>query len=372
MSVYLDHAATTPLRAEVKSAMLDAMDRFGNPSSAHQWGREARAAINRYRKTIAEIIGCSPTEIVFTSGGTESNNMAINGLVDSGRVQHIMTGKLEHDAVLKPVKRAENHGVVVDFIDHNPDGQVTLKEVQNQPISEDTLVSVMMVNNEIGILNDVKEIGNYAREKGAVVHTDAVQAMGIYDVNVSELNVDLLSCSAHKFNGPKGSGFLYVRSGTKISPLLLGGSQENGLRPGTTDIVGICGLAKALECAHENRDIHFEHLSRLKSLLTDRLKNEIPSARINGSADPGISSPKILSASFNPELAGDNILFKMDLHGIGLSGGSACSSGAQKGSHVQEALGNDWPTLRFSFGSETTLDEIDIAMETLKKVLRIS
>jgi cysteine desulfurase len=372
MGIYLDHAATTPLRAEVKSAMIEAMDRFGNPSSAHQWGREAKAAINRYRKTIAEIIGCSPTEIIFTSGGTESNNMAIKGLLDSGRVRHLVTGNLEHDAVLKPVQKAEEKGFAVDFVEHNDDGQITLKEIQNRPLTDRTLVSLMMVNNEIGILNDVRGVANYAGEKGAIFHTDAVQALGIYDINVSDLPVDMLSCSAHKFNGPKGSGFLYVRSGTNISPLSLGGSQENGIRPGTTDIVGICGLAIALELAHANRENHYEHLRKVKTRLVDRLKSEIPSVCFNGSVNPSKSSPKILSVSIDPALGGDNLLFKMDLHGVALSGGSACSSGAQKASHVQEALGNEWPTLRFSFGTDTTLAEIDSAADILKKVLKMT
>ncbi len=372
--VYLDNAATTPLDPEVIEVMTHGMNTiFGNPSSIHAQGREARAAIEKARKKIAAYLGCTPSEIFFTSGGTEADNMAIYGSVQDLGIRHIITSPLEHHAVLHTIEHLRAKNLIKhSFVDADAKGKVSLshlsKLLEKNPKS---LVSLMEANNEIGTLNSIIDIGEICEEYDAVFHSDTVQTMGHYKHSTASQKVHFMACAAHKLHGPKGVGFIYIRNTLKISPFIHGGSQERNMRGGTENMIGILGLSKAFELAEENLEAHQMHIQHLKTHMSSRILSEISGTEINGAVDIANSLYTVLNISFPESEMGEMLLFNLDIMGISASGGSACSSGSNKGSHVLAALGvnPNRPSVRFSFSKMNTLSEIDFTVEALKKIL---
>lgn len=365
--IYLDNAATTAIDPEVLDAMIPVLkDFYGNPSSSHAHGRKVKALIEESRSKVASLLGCSAAEITFTSGGTEADNMAIRGAVSTLGVEHIITSPIEHHAVLHTVEelhhdgKVQMHLVKLDALGH-VDFEHLESVLQEHPKA---LVSLMHGNNEIGNLLDLERTGTLCRKYQALFHTDTVQTMGHYTFNLAELPVDFLVCGAHKFNGPKGVGFLYMNKKNRVRPYITGGAQERELRGGTENVYGIVGLAKALEVSYRDLEKKKAHITALKELMISELKNNIADIRFNGDAE-GNSLYTVLSVSFPPNPQGDMLLFNLDLAGISASGGSACSSGAVGGSHVMKGIGADASrtTIRFSFGKFNTADEI---LQTVK------
>jgi cysteine desulfurase len=372
--VYLDNAATTPLDPEVIEVMTQGMKTlFGNPSSIHAQGREARAAIEKARKKIAAYLGCTPSEIFFTSGGTEADNMAIYGSVQDLGIRHIISSPLEHHAVLHTIEHLRAKNLVThSFVDADAKGKVSLshlsKLLEKNPKS---LVSLMEANNEVGTLNPILDIGEICEEYKAVFHSDTVQTMGHYKHSTASQKVHFMACAAHKLHGPKGVGFIYIRNTLKISPFIHGGSQERNMRGGTENMIGILGLSKAFELAEENLEAHQLHIQHLKTHMSSRILSEISGAEINGANDSENSLYTVLNISFPESEMGEMLLFNLDIMGISASGGSACSSGSNTGSHVLAALGvnPNRPAVRFSFSKMNTLSEIDFTVDALKKIL---
>jgi len=372
--IYLDNAATTPLDPEVIQSMTRNMESlYGNPSSIHAQGRETRSAIEKARKKIAGFLNCTPSEIFFTSGGTEADNMAINGSVLDLGVKHIITSKLEHHAVLHTVENLLHRGLVeLSYVDIHPDGKINKEHLihllKNKP---HTLVSLMEANNEIGTRLNLEEMGLICEEFGALFHSDTVQTMGHYSHDVQKQKVHFMACAAHKLHGPKGSGFIYIRNTLKIKPFIQGGSQERNMRGGTENVFGILGLEKAFELAELEMDNHRKHIQGLKTHMSERILNEIPGSEINGAIHPEESLYTVLNICFPESKIGDMLLFNLDIEGISASGGSACTSGSEQGSHVLTALGKNpqRPAVRFSFSKFNTLEEIDRTVEILKKLL---
>ena len=372
--IYLDHASTTPMNNEVIDVMTKALkENYGNASSIHQLGKENRVLIEKARTRMGESIGASSEEIIITSGGTESDNMALiktaEAYADEGK--HIITTTIEHAAVLESLKYLESKGFEVSYLSPDEKGQITLEQVQ-QAIRPDTImISIIYANNELGSIQPIKEIGEYLEALGRKIyfHTDAVQAYGILRIDVDELKVDLLSVSAHKMNGPKGIGFLYVRQGVKIPSLILGGAQENRHRAGTENIPAILGFKKAIELNLAEKERRYKHLKELKSEFIEQLKEGTIDYSINGTIEKAM--PHILSVSF-PAIQSDMLLIQMDLNGVAVSAGSACSAGNLEASHVLTSIyGEDAVevnhTIRFSFGSTNTLEEIDHVIYLLEK-----
>jgi len=371
VNVYFDNAATTALDKDVFDAMVPYMlEYFGNPSSAHTYGRKTRAAVENARLTVAESIGANPDEIYFTSGGTEGDNTAILSAVRGLGSKHIITSRLEHHAVLNTVKSlAKNAEITLHFLDNDVNGNLDLAQLEGllQKLPR-AFVSLMHGNNEIGNLNDIERIGNLCKANNALFHTDTVQTMGHFRFDLSELNVDFLVGSAHKFHGPKGVGFLYVRNSVNVSPLLYGGSQERGVRAGTENVAGIVGLAKALEVAYSGFDSHRNFISHLKRCCLQKLQSRFPSVVFNGnSGSIDRSMHTVISASF-PSTR-QHLLSYLDTKGIAASGGSACTSGAAS-SHVLTALGAETgkQVLRFSFSRFNSVQEIDYLIQQLADV----
>lgn len=371
--IYLDHAATTPIDSAVFSAMTPYLtDKFGNASSIHAVGREARAAIDEARDTIASAVGASAAEITFTSGGTEADNLAILGAARSNRAKgdHIVTCVTEHHAVLESCAQLEHEGFRVTYLPVNADGLISADEVQAAMEDGTILVSIMHVNNEIGVIQPVSAIGRVVKERGALFHTDAVQSFGVIPVDVDRLNVDLLSASAHKIYGPKGSGFLYVRSGVRTQPLQFGGSQERERRPGTENVAGIVGLRAAAELAVAQIDTTPVRLAELRDYLIDTVIERISDVRVNGHRQ--LRAPGNANLSFEG-VEGEMLLLNLDLEGIAASSGSACSSGATAPSHVLVALGMPEAymrgSLRLSVGRSTTKEDLDQAISALEKIV---
>jgi len=371
--VYLDNAATTPMDDRVIEAMLPFMRaHFGNPSSVHSHGREVRTAIEKARKKVAELLQASPSEIFFTSGGTEADNTALVCGIESHGIQHAITSPLEHHAVLHTLEMLAKKGKIqLSFLDVNEKGEINLQQLESLLHAHPkSLVSLMQGNNEIGNLNDLEQIGTLARTYDAFFHSDTVQTMGHYTHDLSTLPVDALVAGAHKFHGPKGVGFLYVRKDKKIHPFIHGGAQERNMRGGTENVIGIIGLAKALEISLEELDAHRSHIQKIKGYFVEKLKQDIPGVAFNGcSADLQKSLYTVLSVSLPPSEANRGmLLFHLDLEGISASGGSACSSGVSVGSHVMRALQHpaDRDVVRFSFSRFTTMEEIDYTLEKLK------
>src|ERR1035437_2322954 len=342
MKVYLDNAATTALDQEVIDAMLPVMEfKFGNPSSIHSYGREARTLIEASRKTVANLLNVSPAEIFFTSCGTEANNMAIRCSIRDLGIKHVISSRIEHHAVEMTLEQMENEGAIkLSYVDIDNQGHVDLDHLDELLVNNDrSLVSLMHANNEIGTMLPIKKVSELCKQYNAVVHSDTVQTMAHYVHDLRNLNVHFVNCSAHKFHGPKGIGFIYINSAIKIHPFIFGGSQERNMRGGTENIYGIVGLAKAMEIAYKNLDKDMEHIKGLKFYMVEQLKEAIPRVKFNGDVENGLYT--VLSVSFPPSDISEMLLFNLDIEGIAASGGSACSSGSDIGSHVLSGIGAD-------------------------------
>ena len=386
---YLDHAATTPLRAEALEVMLPFLrEHFGNASSLHGPGRRARVAVDAARERVAGVLGCEPAEVVFTSGGTEADNAALRGVLTGASARAtgrtgLVTTAAEHHAVLAPAEALGENGHAVLFLAPGPAGAVSAAAVAEALTPETGLVSVVLVNNEVGAVAPVRTLTDLAHAAGALVHTDAVQAAGLLDLNVDALGVDLLSLSGHKVGGPKGAGALFVRQGTPFSPFVAGGSQERGRRGGTENVAAVVGFAEALALAEAERTEHVRRLETLQQRLAGRLRASFGDAmRFNtplaGFAEHAAeTAPHILSVSFQPRdgmaLDGEMLLAGLDLEGVHVSAGSACTSGALEPSHVLLAMGVDHATagatIRFSLGRTTTETDADTAASAAERVV---
>lgn len=373
MRVYLDNAATTPIAPEVIEVMIPVLTNdFGNPSSAHFYGRQTKALIETSRRTISKLLNCQASEIIFTSGGTEADNMALYSSVHQMGVKHIITSTIEHHAVGHTAEMIANAGEAkLSYVKINEKGVVDLVDLEKLLQSgEKTLVSLMHANNEISTLLPMKEVSMLCRKYDALFHSDTVQTMGHYTFDLKELDIDFITCAAHKIHGPKGIGFLYVNKNIKVEPLIHGGAQERGLRGGTENVYGIVGLAKAMELAFEDVLGHQKHVQSLKTYLIDNLKEAFPTVHFHGETDPEKSLYTVLNVCFPSTPKAGILLFTLDLKGVAVSGGSACSSGAIKGSHVLEGINADTtrPNVRFSFSRYTTKQEIEFALEQVKSV----
>ncbi len=368
-NVYLDNAATTPLSEEVLEAMMPYLTTFyGNPSSVHHLGRKSKAAIEEARRTIAGFLNCSPAELFFTSGGTEADNLALYGAVLDLDVKHAITTAIEHKAVLETLKGWKAEGKIrLSIVRLTADGSVDLEHLETLLRTKDkTLVSLMHANNEIGNLLPLKKVGEMCRKYNAYFHSDTVQTMGHYRFDLADLNVDFITGSAHKFHGPKGVGFLYVKKGLKINAMITGGGQERNMRAGTEPVYAIVGLAKAMEIAYHKLDEHRAHIEAVKFRMVEKLKEKISGIRFNGrSHTDGLYT--VLSCCLPESDKGDMLLYSLDLYGIACSGGSACNSGASKGSHVLQAIGANLlrPNVRFSFSRYTTFEDVEYAADQL-------
>jgi cysteine desulfurase len=374
--IYLDHAATTPLHPQVIHLMHETMlSNYGNPSSIHAEGRTSRALIEKARKTMAKHFNCSIGEIFFTSGATESNNMIIQGAVSGLGVQTIITAATEHHAVLHTIEVLEKEGKIkVIYLPLDKEGNpsiLSLEEHLSKQENKKVLVSLMHSNNETGTLLDWENVGAICQKYDALFHSDTVQSVGFYDIDLQNIPVHFIAGSAHKFNGPKGVGFTYIRNENAIPPFQHGGSQERNMRGGTENLLGIVGMALALDLAMSEKSERFAHLEKLKLQLFNGLKNVIPGIQING---PGLenSHPKILNIGFPPNPKATMILFNLDIEGISASGGSACSSGTDTGSHVLRAIypENQHISVRFSFSHLNTSAEVDKVIEIISNIYR--
>lgn len=378
MNVYLDNAATTPVAPEVVDAMVPVLrEAFGNPSSTHSFGRKTKALIETSRRTVAKHLNCKPSEIIFTSGGTEADNMAICAAVRELGVTRIITSKLEHHAVGHTAEAiAVDKNVQVDYVKVDSKGHVNLdhlEELLNQ--GPTTLVSLMHANNEIATKLPLKKVSAICRKYNAYFHSDTVQTMAHYAFDLQDLDIDFITGAAHKFHGPKGIGFLYVSSKVKVCNIIHGGSQERGFRGGTENVYGIVGIAKAMDLAYEDLESHQNHVQGLKSYMIDQFKAYFgDDVDFHGETDPDRSLYTVLNVCFPKTEKAGMLLFTLDLKGVAVSGGSACTSGATKGSHVLEGIGADMtrPNARFSFSRYTTKEEIDYALEQVKSVFETS
>ncbi len=371
MNVYLDNAATTPLDPEVFEAMTPFMlEDFGNPSSTHAHGRKARTAIESARKQIASLMNCTPGEIIFTSGGTEADNTILSSGVHTYGIKTIISSAIEHHAVEHTLTiLAEQEGIKLHFVNLNANGHVDINHLDTLlKDNSNALVSLMHANNEIGNILDIDTVGDLCDKYKAYFHSDTVQSVGHYKHDLKKTKVHALTAAAHKFHGPKGVGFMFIRKEKKIKPFIQGGAQERNMRGGTENVAGIVGLAKALEIAHRDMDQHTRHIKSLKARMIERLKKTIPDILFNGDSENIDSSLyTVLNVSL-PESGENNmLLFNLDLQGISASGGSACASGALSGSHVLNALypGSKRDAVRFSFSKFNTTEEIDFAVEKL-------
>lgn len=372
--IYLDNAATTPLDPEVLQAMMPYMTEFyGNPSSIHAQGRKTKSAIEMARKSIAASLGTSPGEIFFTSCGTEADNMALIKSVEILGIKHIISGNLEHHAVLHTLDYLkERFGIKVTFLENNDRGDVDLNQLESLlHDSENTMVSLMHGNNEIGNLLDINQVAELCANHKALFHSDTVQTMGHHIFDLKNSPIDFIVGSAHKFHGPKGTGFIYINAKNRLHPLIHGGAQERNMRGGTENLYGIVGMAKALELAYQHFEKDKEYILGLKSYLKEALIQNIPGVSFNGlSGDLEKSLYTVLNVSFPPHPDNEMILFKLDIEGISCSGGSACASGTNLGSHVLNALQipEDRANVRFSFSKFTTTAELDKTIATLVQI----
>mgnify|MGYP001625363701 FL=1 len=370
---YFDHAATTPVDSRVLQKMLPYFtENFGNPNSQHAYGRRTAAAVDEARDTVASLIGAKPNEIYFTSGGTESDNWALRGAAHANaeRGKHLIVSAVEHPAMISTAKELQKEGFEVTFAAVDEFGRVDLQKLKDSIRPDTTFIGVMTANNEIGTLQPIAEISALARERGILFFTDAVQAAGALKLNVKEPAVDMLSFSGHKFYGPKGVGVLYVRSGVRVGKIITGGHQERSMRGGTTNVPGIVGLAEAFRLANEEMAQNNAHVSAIRDRFIARVLHEIPYVKLNG--HPKDRLPNNANFSFR-YIEGESLLFSLDLAGIAVSSGSACSSGSLEPSHVLLATGLPeglaHGSIRFSFGKENTAEQIDIAVEKLKEIV---
>jgi len=372
--IYLDNAATTALDKEVLDAMMPFLtNHFGNPSSIYSYGRETRLAIENARKTVAKILNAHPGEIFFTSGGTESNNTAIAAAIHDLGCRHIISSPIEHHAVLHTV---EHYGgeqeVSYSFVKLLPNGHVDLQDLEEQLASQEKrcLVSLMHANNEIGNLLDIDAVGALCKKYNAIFHSDCVQTVGHYPIDLRKTAVHFISAASHKFHGPKGVGMLYVSDNVKIHPLIFGGAQERNMRAGTENLYGIVGFAKALELATAHIEKDRAYISSLKTYMMDQLRKNIKGISFNGDAE-GRSLYTVLSVGFPKTEKSEMILFNLDINHICASGGSACTSGANQGSHVIRVINNNpnLVTVRFSFSKHNTKEEIDAVVAKLQELI---
>ena len=372
-NIYFDNAATTPIDSRVVDAMIPILsENFGNPSSIHSNGRIARSVIEKSRKQVASFFNSNPSEFFFTSGGTEADNMILRCCVEDLGVMHIITSGLEHHAVLHTAEELrDGHGVKLSFVNVCSKGIIDLNHLEELlKLGGKTLVSLMHANNEIATKLPLKEVGEICKVYDALFHSDTVQTIGHYSFDFSELNLHFATCAAHKFNGPKGVGFLYMRSDAQLKPMITGGAQERNMRAGTENIYGIVGLAKALELAYDGLEEHHRKIQILKSHMIKRLKEEIPGVTFNGDSESTNSLYTVLNVCFPNSDVDEMFLYHLDIEGISVSGGSACSSGSNIGSHVLRGIGTSMerPSVRFSFGRFNTIEEVDKTVEVLVKI----
>lgn len=378
-TIYLDHAATSPTRKEVVDAMMPFLtDAYGNPSSLHHKGREAHKALASAREQVASLLSAgTPESILFTSGGTEANNMALKGIAFSLREKgrHIITSQIEHPSVLEPCAWLKKQGWEIIYLPVDGEGRVSPDDLIQALRPDTVLVSLIHGNNEVGTLQPITDLGNIIRCHGAFFHVDAVQTVGKLPLNLTDMPVDLLSCSAHKFYGPKGVGFLYANEKARqvITPWVHGGGQQEGLRSGTENLAGIVGLAKALELVLQDQRAASEHLYTLQQRLMEGILHHAPSARLNGPRHVRDRVPGHINFSF-PPVEGESLVLRFDLEGICVSSGSACHSGQLTGSHVLQAMGateaETRSSVRFTLGIENTQDDVDTVLSALPKVLK--
>lgn len=373
--VYLDNAATTPLDKEVMAEMMNVMSNYyGNPSSIHAQGREVRTLIEKARKTVAGLLNATPAEVFFTSGGTEADNTAIRCGIAAFNIKHAITSKIEHHAVEHTLNMLLKQGVIekLSFVNVDEKGNIDLNHLEDLLKSnERSFVSLMHANNELGTLTDMESVGDLCETYNAIYHCDTVQTMGHYVHDVRKLKAHFIVCAAHKLHGPKGVGFLFVNHNIKISPMIFGGAQERNMRGGTENVYGIVGLAKALEIAYAEMEAHQRYIQGLKSYLKEKIAASIPDVGFNGETDPDKSLYTVLNVSFPAMDMSDMLLFNLDINGVSASGGSACSSGSNIGSHVLTGIGADpnRPSVRFSFSKYNTLAELDYVVDKLKEIV---
>jgi len=377
--IYLDNAASTAVHPEVVKEMLPYFDtQYGNPSSIHLFGRKAKNAIQKARKQVAALIDAEPDEILFTSGGTESNNIILYGISNiplrtrpfQELRNHIITSSIEHEAILQPCKNLEEIGCKITYLPVDESGMVDLPDVANSLTEDTIIVSIMFANNEVGTIQPIKEISEVCKKYDVLFHTDAVQAAGKVPINVKELGVDALSISSHKINGPKGVGALFIKKGFTVAANIVGGGQENGMRSGTENVASIVGFGKACEIAKDKLSDNISHFQTLHSSILSKIVKEIPHVKLNGHTEKRIFNNIHLTFL---GVNGEDLIIKLDEHGIAASTGSACSVHTQKASHVLKAMGFNHEqitgSLRISFGYMNTLDEVDQTVEVLKKVV---
>ena len=372
--IYFDNAATTALDPEVLDAMMPYLtSQFGNPSSIYSYGRETRMAIENARKSVAKILNAHPAEIFFTSGGTESSNTAINGSVYDLGCRHIISSSVEHHATLHCVEELHNTGEVqLSEVKVLPNGHIDMNDLEKLLSSskEKCLVTLMHANNETGNITNIEQVGILCKKHNAIFHSDTVQTVGHYSFDLRKLPVHFITGASHKFHGPKGVGLLYVNENIKIKPFIKGGSQERNMRAGTENIYGIVGFAKALELATLNHDKDSNQIRKLKNYMREKLTQQIPGIYFNGDCD-GSSLYTVLSVAFPKTERSEMLLFNLDINNICASGGSACTSGADQGSHVIRAINNNpnYITVRFSFSKYNTKEEVDVVVEKLKEMI---
>ncbi|MEC3908593.1 cysteine desulfurase family protein [Tamlana sp. 2201CG12-4] len=377
--VYFDNAATTPLRGEVIELITNVLkNNFGNPSSSHGFGRASKVLIEQSRKTIAGYLNVSASEIIFTSGGTEADNLVLKSAVKDLGVTHIITSKIEHHAVLHTVEQLQkDYQISVSYVHLNKQGDVDLEHLESLLQTEqNTLVSLMHINNEIGNILDIKRVANLCKSNNALFHTDAVQSIGHYDLDLQDVPVDFLAASAHKFHGPKGVGFVFVRKNSGLSALIIGGEQERGLRAGTESIHNISGMELALKIACKNFNEEVKHIKFLKQYFIDSISSAVPNISFNGHSsclDKSTYTLVNVCLPIPPKKA-SMLLFQLDLKGIACSKGSACQSGSSQNSHVLSEILNEEdlkkPSIRFSFSIYNTKEEVDYVVNTLKAFVK--
>ena len=370
MRVFFDNAATTPVHEEVVQVMTQCLrNNFGNPSSSHSFGRDAKAALEDSRRKIAKILGAKPSEIFFTSCGTESNNTILKNSIKSLGVQEIWTTSMEHPSVYNTSSELKEI-IPVHFLKLNENGSVDIAHLEEKLSNQHNkvIVSVMHANNEMGIINDVENIGEICKKYGALFHSDMVQTMGHLPIHFDRIKVDFASASAHKFHGPKGVGFMFIRQPHQLQAFITGGSQERGFRSGTENMASIVGMAKALELATQDIERDIQHLNALRKALMDKLSSAFPTIEFLNQIDTSLCT--IVSAIFPPEFDTEMLLFQLDMKGIACSGGSACSSGANKASHVlaQFDIPQNRKVVRFSFSKFNNLDEIEYCVSKIKEL----
>jgi cysteine desulfurase len=373
--IYLDYNSTTPLDERVLEAMLPYLkSKFGNASSLHNFGREAKAGLEESREKVASLIGAEPSEIYFTSGGTEADNLALKGIALSkqGKRNHIIISAIEHHAILESAKYLEKNGFRVDFLGVDKEGIIHESELKDKIDDQTSIVSIMQANNEVGTIQNIRRLADLAHERGAIFHTDAVQAVGKIKVNVKDLDIDLLSLSAHKFCGPKGVGVLFLRKGIKISPLSHGGHHEKGRRAGTENVAGAVGLGAALELAYNNLENEHERLSGLADFFIDRVQSSIEDVFLNGPRENSKRVPSTVNLSFQA-VEGESIILSLDMKGVGVASGSACTSGSLEASHVLTAMGVPAElaqgSIRFSMGRFTTKEDLEYTASVLPEII---